>query len=169
MTFFLTNKQSKTLTTGTPRARTPKSPTQKKVAAAFGNGVDEDTIQKNIIMWAGWVKYSDRKLVEFIHHSPNGGLRSGREGAKFRDMGTKAGYPDLILDIARKGYHGLRIELKRSKGGKVSAEQKQRLQLLNNEGYLAVVCKGYDEALDAIKDYMGIKKNDSNQWECDLV
>ncbi len=70
-------------------------------------------------------------------------------------MGTKKGYPDLIIDIARNGYHGLRIELKKDKTCYPSKEQKERLQMLNDEGYLAVVCKGFHETITTIKEYMG--------------
>src|SRR5690606_17520809 len=57
------------------------------------------------------------------HHSPNGGHRDIREAAKFKRLGTSAGFPDLELPYARKGYHGLYIELKRVKGGKLSDRQ----------------------------------------------
>lgn len=140
----------------------------KEVKQAFDTP-DEDDIQKDIIIWAKNVKYGEKTLADYLHHSPNGGLRTRTEGAKFKAMGTKAGYPDLILDIARKGYHGLRIELKRQKPkGKVSQEQKQRLAMLNEERYKAVVCYGYEETLEVLKDYMSIKKNERYQWECDL-
>ena len=140
----------------------------KEVKQAFGTP-EEDDIQKNIITWAKNVKYGDKTLADYLHHSPNGGLRSKTEGAKFKAMGTKAGYPDLILDIARQGYHGLRIELKRLEPkGRVSPEQKQRIAMLNEENYKAVVCFGYDEAVNTLKDYMSIKKNERYQWECDL-
>ncbi len=116
----------------------------------------EDNIQIMVINWAKGIKYKDKTLADYIHHSPNGGARNPREGAKFKRMGVQAGYPDLIIDIANNGYHGLRIELK-TKKGTVRANQKQRLQMLNDEGYLAIVCKGFDEAITAIKNYMGLR------------
>ena len=80
--------------------------------------------------------------------------RDGKDGDKA--MGVKAGYPDLILDIARNGYHGLRVELKTDKG-RLQASQITRLAMLNDEGYLPVVCRGYDEAVGTLKSYMGIE------------
>ena len=138
----------------------------KAMLEVLTNNQSEDTIQKNIITWAGWVKYKNRTLKDYLHHSPNGGFRDSREGAKFKAMGTKAGYPDLILDVARNGYHGLRIELKKTKGGRVCPLQKERIAMLNEEGYLAVVCRGYEEARGVLKTYMRIQKNERNQWEC---
>lgn len=116
----------------------------------------EDNIQKAVLQWASWQKYKDGKLSDYLHHSPNGGARNPREGAKFKAMGVKAGYPDLILDIARNGYHGLRIELKTDKG-RLQASQITRLAMLNDEGCLALVCRGYDEAVGTLKSYMGIE------------
>lgn len=115
----------------------------------------EDAIQAKIIKWAKGVNFDDRPLADYIHHSPNGGVRNRAEGAKFKAMGVKAGYPDLIIDIAAKGFHGLRIELKKELGGKVSKVQNERLALLSKQGYKAVVCRGFDEAIKTISDYVG--------------
>lgn len=114
----------------------------------------EDAIQIAIMEWLALQPYKDGKLVDFFHHSPNGGVSSFRQKAKFKKMGTLNGFPDLQCFIARGGYHGLFIELKRKKGGVVSADQKRVLAMLNNEGYQAVVCRGLDSAVEAIEEYM---------------
>lgn len=124
----------------------------------------EDQIQQTVINWSKRQKYKGRPLFDYIHHSPNGGKRvtkvgsSGKryspEAAKFKRMGVKAGYPDLIVDIARGAYHGLRIEIKRDKKSRATPAQKEYIQMLNEEGYLAIVTKGLDETLNAIMDYM---------------
>lgn len=60
---------------------------------------DEDIAQKAVMTWARWQPLSPigmvGKVSDFIHHSPNGGARDAREGANFKLMGTKAGFPDL--------------------------------------------------------------------------
>ena len=124
----------------------------------------ENGIQKAIVQWAGYVKYKDKTLADYLHHSPNGGKRNSKTGALFKAMGTKAGYPDLILDIAKGGYHGLRLELKK-KGGSASEQQLERIAMLNAEGYLAKVVVGFDETKQALIDYMQLFKNDRHQWE----
>lgn len=130
----------------------------------------EDSIQKAVMTWARWQPLAfigiKGKLSDFIHHSPNGGYRSGREGKNFRLMGTKAGFPDLFVFIPKEGYHGLFIELKTPKGktadgkthraGEVSDNQEMMIDRLNTVGYKAVVCYGYDETITAIKEYLGI-------------
>lgn len=63
-----------------------------------------------------------------------------------------------ILDYPLKNskYNGLFIELKRIKGGSVSKEQKDFISFLNNQGYLAVVCKGHKEAIVVIEQYLAL-------------
>lgn len=116
----------------------------------------EQQIQKAVINWASLIPYKGRTLGYYLHHSPNGGYRNEIEGSNFKKMGVQAGYPDLLMDIARNGYHGLRIELKRSPKEKLTKNQEERLEVLREEGYFAQVCTGVDEAIDTIKDYMGM-------------
>ena len=73
-----------------------------------------------------------------------------------RQMGMKKGVPDLMLPIPMHGYHGLFVEMKQ-KGGRLSEEQRRWLNMLNEVGYLAVMCRGWEEARDEIERYM---KND---------
>lgn len=114
----------------------------------------EDDIQISIIKWAVLQKYKGRPLTYYLVHVPNGGYRKGREGAKLKRMGVQAGYPDLILDIPKGGYHGLRIELKKPKGSVTRDNQKQRIAALIDEGYYAEVCKGFQDTTQTIKRYM---------------
>ena len=120
--------------------------------------LSEQQIQNKIIRDAREIPYKGRTLSDYIVHAANGGKRPKRTAAGLKHGGVRKGYPDLIIDIARNGYHGLRIELKTETGGVVSPEQNERLKMLNSEGYLAVVCKGFDEAIKTITDYMGGKR-----------
>ena len=95
-------------------------------------------------------------VVTALHHIPNGGMRSKAEAVRFKRIGVKAGVPDLCLPVARKGYHGLYIELKRQKGGKLSEDQKKWLDDLFAQGYLAVRCDGADEAIGILSNYLGV-------------
>ena len=119
--------------------------------------LSETQIQNKVLRWAKGYPYKGKSLADFIMHPANGEKRSKRVAAGLKHSGVKKGYPDLVTDIALNGYHGLRIELKVESGGVVSPEQNERLKMLNSEGYLAVVCKGFDEAIKTITDYMGIK------------
>lgn len=97
--------------------------------------------------------------LRFLYHVPNGGSRNKAEAARLHAEGVKAGVPDLCLPVARGGFHGLYIELKRTKGGRASENQKAWLERLQEQGYCAVICKGWEEAAETIKKYLtgGIK------------
>ena len=120
--------------------------------------LSETQIQNKIIRDAKKYPYKGRPLSDYIVHVPNGGKRSKRVAAGLKHSGVKSGYPDLLIDIARNGYHGLRIELKDESGGITSDEQKERLAMLSDEGYLAVVRSGYKAAFNEILNYMGLGK-----------
>ena len=123
----------------------------------------EDQIQKQIISWAKHYKHNGQKIVSYMHHSPGGGKRASKigangkryspEAAKFKAMGTLAGFPDLFIFIPKGGFNGLFIELK-TKTGKVSENQELMIERLNEQGYRAVVCYGFDESIKTIKDYL---------------
>lgn len=113
----------------------------------------EDTEQAHIFAWAAWAsgKYPE---LDLMHHIPNGGKRSKSEAARFKAQGVKAGVPDIFLPCARGGYHGLYIELKHTKGGKLSAAQKEWIDALRGRGYKVIVCYGFDEAREVIINYL---------------
>ena len=61
--------------------------------------------------------------------------------------------PDICIPVPNSKYHGLYIEMKRKKGGRVSQKQKEWIERLNRLGYLAVVCYGADEAIKVVEEY----------------
>lgn len=91
-----------------------------------------------------------------FYHVPNGGARYMSEAVKFKRMGVKKGVPDIVIPIARKGHHGLYIELKRVNGrpSDLSDEQKEWLTRLEQEGYCAMVAFGFDQARLIVDNYL---------------
>lgn len=89
-------------------------------------------------------------------HIPNEAKRSKRVGAELVKQGMKKGFPDNFIPIARNGYHGLFIELKRRDKSKsrVSDEQRDWIEKLNAEGYCAEICYGADAAITVIENYI---------------
>lgn len=88
---------------------------------------------------------------------PNGGKRDAITGKILKDEGVRAGIPDLFLAVPRMNgdpKHGLFIEMKKRKGGRVSQAQKEMIANLNDEGYAAVVCQGFQQAVLAIEMYL---------------
>jgi len=58
------------------------------------------------------------------------------------------------MAVPYNGYHGLFIELK-SKNGRLSEYQKTWVDNLNDRAYKAVVCYSLDEAINAVREYLG--------------
>ena len=85
---------------------------------------------------------------------PNGGSRDRREAARLTAQGVKPGVPDLFIPRAAGRFHGLFIEMKREKGGKISQHQAEWIALLRREGYAAYACPGFDNARMVIEKYL---------------
>lgn len=110
----------------------------------------EESIQMQCVQWMQW-QYPD--IAMLLHHSPNGGKRNAREGARFKAMGTRAGFPDLALYIANSHYHALFIELKTDKGRQTDT-QKQWQERLTSQGYQYSVCRNFEQFVNIITDYL---------------
>ncbi len=113
----------------------------------------ENQEQAALFEWASVMKRKYPEL-ELMYHAPNGGLRDGRTAATLQRTGVKSGVPDVCLPVPRGEFGSLYIEMKRRKGGVVSARQKIWLDRLNANGNRAVVCRGWEEARDTILDYL---------------
>ena len=114
---------------------------------------EEEVEQTCLFRWAAYSLGAHPEL-KLLHAIPNGGKRSKSEAARMKAAGVKAGVPDMFLPVARGGSHGLYIELKRIKGGRVSAEQLAWMEELTREGYTCAVCHGWEEARGTILDYL---------------
>lgn len=103
-----------------------------------------------------WVRRSLGNYPELnmLYHVTNEGKRSPVTGARLKAEGLQPGVPDLCLAVARGEHHGLYIEMKRTKGGRVSPEQARWIEKLSREGYVAVVCRGWEQAREAILRYL---------------
>jgi len=102
----------------------------------------ESEEQQALFEWASMQagKYPELRL---LYHIPNGGRRGKAEAGRFKAGGVKSGVPDLCLPVARGNYHGLYIELKRIKGGRVEPSQEAWIVALKEQGYYATVCRGW--------------------------
>lgn len=111
---------------------------------------EEDSLQMQCVTWFGWQFPQFRGL---LHHSPNGGKRNIREAQRFKRMGVQAGFPDLVLMIARGEWHALCIELK-AKQGRQSEAQKAMQTRLEGQGYRYIVCRSLLEFCEIVQGYV---------------
>lgn len=113
----------------------------------------EHQLQSCVVAWCDLVGVP-------IFAIPNGGFANHRnrraiiEMAKLKREGLKSGVPDLFVPIVMEPKGGLFLEMKTSKGT-VSANQKDWIKRLKNQGYEVAVCRSLDDAIGTIKQYLG--------------
>lgn len=147
--------------------------------------LDADPIKKNmdkeyyyqvsVMLWFAQ-RFEVYKLL--AHASPNGGLRNMFEAMRLKRAGAQKGQPDLQFSIPKNGYCGLFIEMKKTllEYGKdptvglkeVHYDQHKVRVALNEQGFLSVVCFGYEEAISVLEAYFYEKTLPSeilNRWD----
>ena len=117
----------------------------KRVPAVDGPAavLSEHVEQREFVRWFRQTHPTVRILA-----IPNGSQRSRTTGAKLKAEGVVAGVPDLLVPA-----WSLWIEMKRTKGGSVSAEQKNWIEYLASVGHRVIVARG---CADAIKQIEGL-------------
>lgn len=80
--------------------------------------------------------------------------------ARAKAAGMKKGFPDISLPVPRGPWHGMYIELKRvgAPPSAVSTDQKKWLADLTEQGYRAIVARGWVEAVEQIETYLAFTK-----------
>ena len=104
--------------------------------------------------------------LDLLFAVPNGAVRDRQEATIKLMEGMRKGVPDLWVPAARKGYHGLVIEMKvahwdseAGPRGSVSTDQADYLKALGANGYYAVVAHGCAEAKAITRGYFDIPEN----------
>jgi hypothetical protein len=98
-----------------------------------------------------WFRYQHSNHL--IYAIPNGGQRHILVASKLKAEGVLAGIPDLHIPVAKKGYHGLYIEMKAGKN-KPGDNQPLIMEKLRNEGYKCEVCYSFDEFQKVVNEYL---------------
>ena len=113
----------------------------------------EYQLQCQVFEWANLMTKMYPCLA-FLNSSQNGvKLTSAIAGARAKKSGMKKGFPDIFLPYRNKNYSGLFIELK-IKPKKPTIEQLNWIDWLNRQGYKAVVCYDFENAINIIKEYV---------------
>lgn len=97
-------------------------------------------------------------LAQKVFAIPNGGLRSKTEAARMKLAGVVPGVPDIFAAITRPSppgeCPGLFIEMKRVKGSKTSAAQREVQAELEAEGYQVEIAHGAEQAFEIFEKYV---------------
>lgn len=110
-----------------------------------------------------WAAYFDE--LRWMHAIPNGTFLAGdrvqraKQMARLKAQGLKPGVSDIFLPLARRGFHGLYIEMKRAPHqgpAKPTRAQLDFARAVEAQGYAFFVCRGAEEAIEKIRWYAGI-------------
>lgn len=116
----------------------------------------EDKYLRNYYKWLKINKW-DSNYHHVGNELPAYTMEMKRFAANLKHKGKKSGFPDIVIFEQHNGYGALFIELKTSKGT-ASLAQLAFLSNANNNGYLACVAFGFDEAKKITKWYMNDSK-----------
>lgn len=113
------------------------------------------------IAFSDWLKAKNIPAAHIANESRSSSKNAMIRGAKLKRMGQSKGVWDYEVFIPVKGITGrvdcyelVKIEMKRRKGGTVSAEQKQWGKIYELAGIPCKVCKGADEAIRFVEGYL---------------
>lgn len=94
-------------------------------------------------------------IGDYLFHVPNGKLRHIKVALQLKKMGLRPGIPDLFFAFPYNSKPGLFIEMKRKK--KSGSSDNQRIMINRfREFYPVKICQGFEEARDAILNYLSI-------------
>lgn len=99
------------------------------------------------VLLVAWFRKTYDHLIFAI---PNGGKRHRVAAMKLKQEGVISGIPDLYVPALR-----LWVEMKRSKGGKLSENQKKIKSYLESLGDNYIVGHGYEDAKQKISAALG--------------
>lgn len=123
----------------------------RKLRAKRGRPVaGEDQVQFAVVQHLRWLGRPD---ISWWHH-PAGGWRALATGARLKALGARAGLPDILVLIDGR-LHGL--ELKRERGGRLSAAQIAMHAELRAAGAVISTARGLDEALTILQAWGALK------------
>jgi len=103
--------------------------------------ISEDQEQMLFVQW-----FRRQHPTVRIFSIPNGGARHPAVAAKLKATGTVAGVPDLFIPAWK-----LWVEMKRSKGGRLSDMQKDWIAYLEGVGHTVIVGHGFDDAMAKVQ------------------
>lgn len=109
------------------------------------------------VAFFNWVAHHEARIpnLSLIHAIPNGGHRHGAVAAKMKAEGVRKGVLDVQWPVARGAFVGLDIEFK-APGASPSGEQRDRIDQLQKEGWLCVICWSWEAAVRVVLGYAGL-------------
>lgn len=124
----------------------------------------EDQVHVRVVKWLDLVLPHGYLL----HHSPNEGKRHINFKTKLKRMGTKSGWPDLEIFVPANSFlpgkapTPIMIELKRTRGGRVSDNQKQLSRHFKHLGIRWYCCNSVRAVRDNLRLLIAIQETEDS-------
>lgn len=116
--------------------------------------------QVALFQWRDKLGIREFPELRWMFAIPNGGLRHFEVAQKLKAEGVQAGVSDVFLAVARGGFHGMWIEMKRC-GGKTTKKQREFLEGMVAQGYYCIVGFHWEATANEIVQYM---KGEIKKW-----
>jgi hypothetical protein len=113
----------------------------------------EHSLQAALFCWASQNRAKWPEL-RWMFAIPNGGMRGKVTASRLKAEGVKKGVPDIFLPVAKGGFHGLFIEMKKRVNGRMSIEQKTFSEAMTRKGYMFACCNSTEKAIVVIEAYL---------------
>lgn len=119
----------------------------------------EHAEQAAVIQWAS-MNLGRFPELWGLHSIPNGAnmgdndLQRAYNSNRQRAEGMKKGVCDLFLPVARRGFHGLYLEMKRDGDSRTSPDQDKFIAFVNAQGFYADRFDGAAEAIAFLEWYL---------------
>jgi len=108
----------------------------------------EAELQKECI---AWIRAKHPKLLCIYVNNNAASVNAGKLN---KELGTVAGFPDVVIFAPSGKYHGLAVEFKRP-GAKARPEQLAIHDRLTEKGYLVLVIHSFDTFKLMVTGYLG--------------
>jgi hypothetical protein len=103
--------------------------------------------QQKLIAWLHILRTQGKIAGAFA--VPNAARRDARQAAYMRSEGLSAGVPDIVVCL--KAGRVVFVEMKASKGGRLSESQRAWQERLQAHGHSVATCHGFEEARQYIE------------------
>lgn len=115
----------------------------------------EHAEQSMLFQWAALAEPQHPELAA-MYAVPNFARISPRWGAWMKAEGKRAGVPDIVLPVARNGFHSLYIEMKMPGALPSAVKPAQHVwhARLAAQGNCVRICYGFEKARDVILAYL---------------
>lgn len=110
--------------------------------------VSEHDEQVALFEWAATVPE-----LQWMFAIPNGTRTSIGIARRMKAEGVRKGVSDILVPVARGGFHGLFVEMK-SATGAATPEQREFIAAMRMAGYAAQICNGFEQAKCIIELYL---------------